>query len=54
MRPIILSDLKHSPLSLVTFAYQAGLCCQGIPDWKPLITAHQHQQISSLDPQVLR
>jgi len=49
MRPIIPSDLKHSPFSLVMFAYQAGLCSQGIPGWKSLITAHQHQQIGSLD-----
>ncbi len=49
MRSIILDDLKYSPFSLVTFAYQAGLCSQGIPGWKSLITAHQHQQISSLD-----
>lgn len=49
MRSIILDDLKHSPFSLVTFAYQAGLCSQGIPGWRSLITAHQHQKISSLD-----
>lgn len=49
MRSIILDDLKHSPFSLVTFAYQAGLRSQGIPGWKSLITAHQHQRISSLD-----
>lgn len=49
MRPIILDDLKHSPFSLVTFAYQAGLCSQGIPGWRSLIVAHQHQEISSLD-----
>ncbi|MBD1868844.1 hypothetical protein H6F95_16330 [Cyanobacteria bacterium FACHB-471] len=49
MRSIILDDLKHSPFSLVTFAYQSGLCSQGIPGWRSLITAHQHQQISSLD-----
>lgn len=49
MRRIILSELKHSPFSLVTFAYQAGLRSQGIPGWNSLITAHQRQQISSLD-----
>ncbi len=49
MRSIILSELKHSPFSLVTFAYQAGLRSQGIPGWNLLITAHQRQQISSLD-----
>lgn len=45
----ILDDLKHSPLSLVTLAYQAGLCSQEIPGWKSFIVAHQHQKISSLD-----
>lgn len=49
MGSIILDDLKYSPFSLVTFAYQAGLRSQGIPGWRSLITAHQHQQISSLD-----
>lgn len=49
MRSINLSDLKHSPFSLVTFAYQAGLRSQGIPGWKSLITAHKHQQIGSVD-----
>ncbi|NJO40615.1 MAG: hypothetical protein HC769_19860 [Cyanobacteria bacterium CRU_2_1] len=49
MRSILLSDLKHSPFSLVTFAYQAGLRSQGIPGWKSLITAHQRQQVSGLD-----
>ncbi|MBD1868836.1 hypothetical protein H6F95_16290 [Cyanobacteria bacterium FACHB-471] len=49
MRSIILDDLQDSPFSLVTFAYQAGLRSQGIPGWRALITAHQHQKINSLD-----
>jgi hypothetical protein len=49
MKSITLSDLEHSPFSLVTFAYQAGLRSQGIPAWKSLITAHKRQQVSSLD-----
>ena len=48
MRAMMLDELKHSPFSLVTFADQAGLCSQGIPSWESLITAHRHQQISSL------
>jgi hypothetical protein len=49
MKSIMLSDLKHSPFSLTTFAYQAGLRSQGIPAWKSLIMAHKRKQISSLD-----
>lgn len=49
MRSVVLDKLKHSPFGLVTFAYQAGLRSQGIPGWESLITAHQHQQIDSLD-----
>jgi hypothetical protein len=49
MRSIALSDLEHSPFSLVTFAYQAGLSSQGIPAWKSMIIAHKRQKISGLD-----
>jgi len=41
--------IETSPFSLVSLAYQGGLCSQGIPSHGALITAHRSRQISALD-----